>query len=59
MADGDRLFTIPSGLKGKKLPIRYNIDNGNVVFEEGMVGSATEGGRITEPTHRNNGDYEP
>ena len=43
MADGDRLFTIPSGLKGKKLPIRYNIDNGNVVFEEGMVGAQLKG----------------
>ena len=43
MAEGDRLFTIPSGLKGKKLPIRYNIDNGNVVFEEGMVGAQLKG----------------
>ena len=43
MADGDRLFTIPSGLKGKKLPIRYNIDNGTVVFEEGMVGAQLKG----------------
>ena len=43
MADGDRLFTIPSGLKGKKLPIRYNIDNGSVVFEEGMVGEQLKG----------------
>ena len=43
MADGDRLFTIPSGLKGKKLPVRYNIDNGTVVFEEGMVGAQLRG----------------
>ena len=43
MAEGDRLFTIPSGLKGKKLPIRYNIDNGSVVFEEGMVGAQLKG----------------
>ena len=41
MADGDRLFTIPSGLKGKKLPIRYNIDNGNIVFDDGMLGNQT------------------